>query len=70
MADNHIPVVGHIGLILSCISWTGWRAVGKTADEALGLRRHTQKLAEISVFVAELEVVPDHIAQFLSQKYR
>ena len=24
LADNHIPVVGHIGLIPSYISWTGW----------------------------------------------
>ncbi|NBZ89835.1 3-methyl-2-oxobutanoate hydroxymethyltransferase [Stagnihabitans tardus] len=67
LADNHIPVVGHIGLIPSYISWTGWRAVGKAADEALALWRHTQKLEEIGVFAAELEVVPDRIAAFLAQ---
>ncbi|MCB2149824.1 MAG: 3-methyl-2-oxobutanoate hydroxymethyltransferase, partial [Rhodobacteraceae bacterium] len=60
--DNHIPVVGHIGLIPSYISWTGWRAVGKTADEAAALWRHTQMLERIGVFGAELEVVPDRIA--------
>jgi 3-methyl-2-oxobutanoate hydroxymethyltransferase len=63
LADNHIPVVAHIGLIPSYISWTGWRAVGKTADEALALWRHTQKLEEIGVFGAELEVVPDRVAR-------
>ena len=67
LCDNHIPVVGHIGLIPSYISWTGWRAVGKTADEALALWRHTQKLEEIGVFGAELEVVPDRVAKFLSE---
>ena len=67
LADNHIPVVGHIGLIPSYISWTGWRAVGKTADEALALWRHAQKLEEIGVFGAELEVVPDRVAKYLSE---
>ncbi|SEK09598.1 3-methyl-2-oxobutanoate hydroxymethyltransferase [Marinovum algicola] len=67
LCDNHIPVVGHIGLIPSYITWTGWRAVGKTADEALALWKHTQKLEEIGVFAAELEVVPDRVAQFLTE---
>jgi len=67
LADNHIPVIAHIGLIPSYISWTGWRAVGKTSDEALALWRHTQKLEEIGVFGAELEVVPDRIGKFLSE---
>lgn len=68
LCDNHIPVVGHIGLIPSYITWTGWRAVGKTADEAAALWRHTQKLEEIGVFGAELEVVPDRVAKFLTEK--
>lgn len=67
LADNHIPVVGHIGLIPSYITWTGWRAVGKTSDEALALWRHTRRLEEIGVFGAELEVVPDRVAQYLSE---
>ena len=49
------------------ITWTGWRAVGKTADEALGLWRQTRKLEEIGAFAAELEVVPDRVAKFLSE---
>ncbi|MGB8815524.1 MAG: 3-methyl-2-oxobutanoate hydroxymethyltransferase [Paracoccaceae bacterium] len=67
LADNHIPVVAHIGLIPSYISWTGWRAVGKTANEALHLWRHTQKLQDIGVFAAELEVVPDRVAKYLTE---
>ncbi len=67
LCDNHLPVVGHIGLIPSYITWTGWRAVGKTAEEAQALWRHTQKLQEIGVFAAELEVVPDRVARFLTE---
>lgn len=67
LCDNYVPVVGHIGLIPSYITWTGWRAVGKTADEALALWHHVQKLQEIGVFAAELEVVPDRIARFLTE---
>ena len=65
--DNHIPVVGHIGLIPSYITWTGWRAVGKTADDALALWKHTQMLEKIGVFGAELEVVPDRVAKYLTE---
>ena len=67
LCDNHIPVVGHIGLIPSYITWTGWRAVGKTSDEALALWQHAKKLEEIGVFGAELEVVPDRVAKFLTE---
>ena len=67
LCNNYVPVVGHIGLIPSYITWTGWHAVGKTADEALALWHHVQKLQEIGVFAAELEVVPDRIAQFLTE---
>jgi 3-methyl-2-oxobutanoate hydroxymethyltransferase len=67
LCDNYIPVVGHIGLIPSYISWTGWRAVGKKADEAAALWKHTQMLEQIGVFAAELEVVPDRVGKFLSE---
>lgn len=67
LCDNHLAVVGHIGLIPSYITWTGWRAVGKTADEALALWKHTQMLERIGVFGAELEVVPDRVAKYLTE---
>jgi 3-methyl-2-oxobutanoate hydroxymethyltransferase len=67
LCDNHLPVVGHIGLIPSYITWTGWRAVGKTAEEAGKLWSHVKKMEEIGVFAAELEVVPDRVAEFLTE---
>ncbi len=45
LADEHIPVVGHVGLVPSRATWTGgFRAVGKTADEALALYRRMPRL--------------------------
>lgn len=67
LCDNHVPVVGHAGLIPSYITWTGWRAVGKTADEALALWKHVQKMETLGVFAVELEVVPDRIGKYLSE---
>ena len=67
LCNNHVAVVGHIGLVPSYITWTGWRAVGKTSDEALSLWHQAKKMEEIGVFGAELEVVPDRVAKFLSE---
>jgi 3-methyl-2-oxobutanoate hydroxymethyltransferase len=68
LCDNHIPVVGHIGLIPAYVTWTGWRAVGKNVKEATALWKHAQKLEEIGVFAAELEVIPDRLAKFITEK--
>jgi 3-methyl-2-oxobutanoate hydroxymethyltransferase len=67
LCDNHVPVVAHIGLIPSYITWTGWRAVGKTAVEARGVWDHVKKLEAIGCFGAELEVVPDRLGALISQ---
>ena len=67
LCDNHIPVVGHIGLIPAYVTWTGWRAVGKNVKEATALWKHAQKLEEIGVFAAELEVIPDRLAKFITE---
>ncbi|EPX83197.1 ketopantoate hydroxymethyltransferase [Rubellimicrobium thermophilum DSM 16684] len=67
LCDNHIPVVGHVGLIPSTITWTGWRAVGKTAAEARAVWDHVKRLEAIGCFGAELEVVPDRLGEFISR---
>ncbi len=67
LCDNHVAVVGHVGLIPSYITWTGWRAVGKSGTEAIALWQHAQKMEEIGVFAVELEVVPDRVAKYLSE---
>ena len=67
MCDNHVPIVAHVGLIPSYITWTGWRAVGKTATEAHAMWRQLQRLEAVGCFAIELEVVPDRIATFFAR---
>ena len=67
LCDNHIPIVAHVGLIPSYITWTGWRAVGKTAVEAREVWDHVKKLESIGCFGAELEVVPDRLGALISR---
>lgn len=67
LCDNHIPIVAHVGLIPSYITWTGWRAVGKTAVEARAVWDHVKQLEAIGCFGAELEVVPDRLGALISR---
>ena len=67
LCDNHVPIVAHVGLIPSYITWTGWRAVGKTATEARQVWEQVQRLDAIGCFGAELECVPDRLGAFLSK---
>ena len=69
LCDNHIPIVAHVGLIPSYITWTGWRAVGKTATEARAVWDHVKQLEAIGCFGAELEVVPDRLGAFISAQH-
>jgi 3-methyl-2-oxobutanoate hydroxymethyltransferase len=67
MCNNHVPIVAHVGLIPSYITWTGFRAVGKTAPEALAVWNQVKQLESIGCFGAELEVVPDRISEAISK---
>jgi 3-methyl-2-oxobutanoate hydroxymethyltransferase len=67
LCDNHVPIVAHVGLIPSYITWTGFRAVGKTAQEALSVWNNVKQLEAIGCFGAELEVVPDRLGEYISK---
>ncbi len=68
LCDNAVPVVAHVGLIPSQNTWTGgWKAVGKTADSAKAVWDHVKRLEAIGCFGAELEVVPDRVAELISR---
>jgi 3-methyl-2-oxobutanoate hydroxymethyltransferase len=67
LCDNHIPIVAHVGLIPSYITWTGWRAVGKTATEARAVWDQVKQLEAIGAFGAELECIPDRLGAFISK---
>lgn len=67
LCDNHVPIVAHVGLIPSYITWTGFRAVGKTAQEAVKVWKQVKQLESIGCFGAELEVVPDRVGELISK---
>ena len=66
MAREGIPVVGHLGLIPRHVTWTNYRAIGKTADEAKVLFQKMKELESAGAYGAELEVVPHQLATYLS----
>jgi 3-methyl-2-oxobutanoate hydroxymethyltransferase len=69
LADEAIPVVGHVGLIPSRRTWTGgWKAVGKTADAAMQIYRAVKELEAAGAFGAEIEVVPVEVAEAISKR--
>jgi 3-methyl-2-oxobutanoate hydroxymethyltransferase len=69
MADEAIPVIGHVGLIPSRRTWTGgWKAVGKTAESALEILAAVRHLEAAGAFGAEIEVVPVEVAAAISER--
>ena len=69
MRDENIPTIGHVGLIPGKATWIGGlRAIGKTADEAINVLKHTLDLQEAGVIGVELEVVPPKVAEVITKK--
>jgi len=69
MAQEGIPVVGHVGLVPQKRTWTGgFRAVGKTAQEALSVYEATLAHQEAGAFAVEMEVVPKQVAEAISKR--
>jgi len=69
LAYERIPCVAHLGLIPYFATWFGgFRAVGKTADEAEELYRTAIELDNAGIMAAELECIPHQVASFISQR--
>ncbi|NEY91817.1 3-methyl-2-oxobutanoate hydroxymethyltransferase [Tabrizicola oligotrophica] len=69
LASEYIPVVGHVGLVPSRATWTGgFKAVGKTADQALALYSECQAYEVAGAFAVEIEVVPEEVATEISRR--
>ncbi len=65
MARERIPVVGHLGMVPRHVAWTGYRAIGKTVEEARELYRRMKELESAGAYAAEIEVVPHNLARWL-----
>jgi len=69
MRRENIPTISHVGLIPGKSTWIGgFRAIGKTAEEAIGVLRHTLELQDAGVIGVEFEVVPPKVAAIVTKK--
>lgn len=69
LAREHIPIVGHVGLVPSRATWTGgFRAVGKTAADAIALFNECRAYQDAGAFAVEIEVVPAVVASEISKR--
>jgi 3-methyl-2-oxobutanoate hydroxymethyltransferase len=68
MARERIPVVGHLGMVPRHVTWTNYRAIGRTAEEAKLLYQRMKELESAGAYAAELEVVPHNLARYLSSQ--
>lgn len=69
LADEHIPVVGHVGLVPSRCTFTGgFKAVGKTADAAAAMLEEVRAYEAAGAFAVEIEVVPVEVATEISRR--
>ncbi len=67
MAKEGIPVTGHVGLVPNRSTWTNFRAIGKTAKEALNVYQDVKKLENAGAACVEVEVVPVELADFITK---
>ncbi|UPH70150.1 3-methyl-2-oxobutanoate hydroxymethyltransferase [Abyssibius alkaniclasticus] len=69
LAREHIPVVGHVGLVPSRAGWTGgFRAVGKTAQSAIAIYQECRAYQDAGAIAVEIEVVPSEVASAISSR--
>ncbi len=69
MANEGIPVVGHVGFVPYKSTWSGgFKAVGKTATEALEVYQRTLAYQEAGAIGVEIEIVPHKVAAEISRR--
>jgi 3-methyl-2-oxobutanoate hydroxymethyltransferase len=69
LADEYVPVVGHVGLVPYRSSWFGgMRAVGTTAEDALEVWRRTMRYKEAGAVAVEMELVPTPVATEIARR--
>tara|TARA_Y100001936_G_scaffold250724_1_gene304287 strand:+ start:484 stop:1317 length:834 start_codon:yes stop_codon:yes gene_type:complete len=71
LRKENVPVVSHVGLVPGNRNWTGgFRAIGKTAEEAIGVVRHAMELDDAGAIGLEVEVVPPKVAEIATKKVK
>jgi len=67
MAKEGIPITAHVGLVPNRATWTNYRAVGKTAEEAFEVYQNVKDLENAGAACVEVEVVPIELADFITK---
>jgi 3-methyl-2-oxobutanoate hydroxymethyltransferase len=68
MADEYIPVIGHVGLVPHYCTWTGgFKGVGKTAATAMQIYERCKHYEDVGAFGVEIEVVPPEVTEQISK---
>lgn len=67
MAKEGIPVSGHVGLVPRWATWTNYRSVGKTPEEAAAIYRRVKDYEQAGAFAVEMEVVPVAVADWITR---
>lgn len=69
MAEEHIPVVGHIGFVPYRSTWIGGtRAVGKTCSEAVQVYEAAKAYQDAGALAVEIEIVPQEITAEIAKR--
>ena len=69
LAEEDIPVMGHLGLVPRKSSWLGGlRAVGKTFLEAKELYQKFLDLENAGAFAVECELIPSNLMNIINSK--
>lgn len=67
MAREGIPVTGHVGLVPNRSTWTNFRAVGRTPEEAADVLRAVKDLENAGAAAIEVEVIPVRLADHITR---
>ena len=69
LANEGVPVICHVGLVPPKATWTGgYRAVGKTLDQARTVWRQIQEFESAGAFAVEMEVVAAPLASEITKR--
>jgi 3-methyl-2-oxobutanoate hydroxymethyltransferase len=69
LANEFIPIVGHVGIVPARATWTGgFKAVGRDADTAIRVYEECKAYQEAGAIAVEIEVVPDEVARAISER--
>tara|TARA_B100001027_G_scaffold54953_1_gene36899 strand:- start:1533 stop:2357 length:825 start_codon:yes stop_codon:yes gene_type:complete len=71
LRKEKVPVISHVGLIPGHVNWIGgFRAIGKNANEAIGVLEHALELDDAGAIGLEVEVVPPKVAEIITKKVK